>query len=278
MEIHKLGISLCLLFAVGCTSVSSTVLNRTDGDAFYGSSNGDPGPNGHARPFKGIPMTVRVPTHVDITIKEKILLRVTDSDVVYLKAPKRHLSVDSNIIYTEKVFTVDPKRPGGGDLDYNIGFGAKNENFDNTQYFKSIGSKVTDTTIKDITTAIANVTEAISTSSNTKQKDGIAGNVIVKHRTVAWRRFDVDAPDFELQIQCFVEQHMNNCNSCDSYQSPQSESLIGAASVLPPDGSFINDGYSAPPAAPPAAPPSIDLPIHAPIHPPADAPVIFDAD
>lgn len=248
MQLGKLGLILSLLATVGCTSISSTALNRTDGDTFYGSSNGDPGANGETRPFKGIPMTVRVPTHVDVTIKEKVLLRVTDTEVVYLQAPKKHLSVESDIVYTDKVFTVDPKRPGGGSLDYNIGFGSKNENYDNRQYFKSIGTQITDTTIKDITKAIATVTEAITTSTGQLDVNRLPGKVVVKHRTVAWRRFDVDAPDFELQIQCFVEQHMNNCNSCSGYRALNAATVDSAAPVVlsPADSVFVRENSPVP--------------------------------
>ena len=33
-------------------------------------------------------------------------------------------------------------------------------------------------------------------------------------RTIAWKRFDINEPDFEQQLVQFVNLHLNDCNEC----------------------------------------------------------------
>lgn len=197
----------------GCTSISSTLVNRTDNDMFVGNSNGEPNMHSGARPFKGVPITVRVPTHVDVAIREKVRYYAADNSLTPIKTRHRHLFVQTDLIYTDKVFMVDVKRPAAGTLDYTMEFGALGDDVDNRQYFKSLKSKIEDKTLADVSTAISTVLQAIPTSKDDGQNEegtnkDTAG-VIVEERTVAWKRFDIDAYDFEDQVSLFVDQHMN---------------------------------------------------------------------
>lgn len=159
----KIVLPCALLTAslLGCTSVKSTALNRTETDVFIGNSNGKPRAHCAARPFNGVPITLRVPTHLDVVIKEKIYLKLGEEkgSLSRLKADKRSLFVETQIIETDKVFTVDPKRPAAGQLDYTMKFGADESGADggkdNSQYFSSIKSRIQDDTIKDITGALS---------------------------------------------------------------------------------------------------------------------------
>ena len=218
----KLAIVIVAAHFAGCTSISSTLLNRMDNDMFAGNSNGSLKFHNNARPFKGIPITVNVPTHVDVRITEKVRLYAHNDSVDIVKTPHRHLGVDADMVYTDKVFTVDPKRPGAGTLNYTLDFGTDGE-----QYFKAIKSKITDDTLQDVTTAIRTVMSAFSPTagdsvSRTLTDDDKGSGVFTETRTVAWKRFDVDAPDFEHQMSAFVEQHLNCCNSCLLNSSPLS--------------------------------------------------------
>ena len=210
---------------LGCTSVKSTALNRTETDVFIGNSNGKPRAHCAARPFNGVPITLRVPTHLDIVIKEKIYLKLGEErgSLSRLKADKRSLFVETQIIETDKVFTVDPKRPAAGQLDYTMKFGADESGADggkdNSQYFSSLNSRIQDDTIKDITGALKAVTDSLAAKTNIGDGDSKAPAPILVPdiRTVAWRRFDIDACDFEQQVADFVAIHMNSCNSCQQY-------------------------------------------------------------
>ncbi len=220
-----LGI-LLLCGSPGCTSITSTMLNRTETDDFVGNSNGRPSKHCQTRPYKGVPITLRVPTHVDVAILEKVRLVLNDDNLSVLQGDQRHLSVETNLIYTDKVFTVDVKRPAAGTSKYTMEFGGKTDDSDNRQYFKQLENKIVDETIKDVTGAINTIFEAVPKSKNgTEVKVGEPSlQFIDEVRTVAWKRFDVDEVDFESQVSAFVAQHLNDCHSCSgrvgtSYQT-----------------------------------------------------------
>jgi len=207
---------------VGCTSISSTMLNRLETDDFVGNSNGKLKANGAARPFKGVPITLRVPTHVDISIQEKVRFCLNGNTLTPLRSTRRHLWVETDLVYTDKVFTVDVKRPAAGTANYTLEFGEKTADLDNRQYFKNIKSRIVDETIKDVTAAINTVFSALPSGRN-GEPAGVAGSeglvFFEQTRTVAWKRFDVDMVDFEMQVAAFVRDHLNNCNSCVAYHA-----------------------------------------------------------
>ncbi|TWT55971.1 hypothetical protein [Allorhodopirellula solitaria] len=200
----------------GCTSVTSTLLNRIETDELIGNSNGVPKKHCETRPYKGVPITMRVPTHVDIAIYEKIYFSLEDATLRPLFSENRHLGLVTDLIYTDKVFTVDVKRPAAGTSDYKMEFGEKNDLNDNRQYFKTLENKIVDETIKDVTGAINTIFEAIPTATRTGTDNGPPPAVLyfTEDRMVAWKRFDIDTIDFEDQVACFVAQHMNNCHRC----------------------------------------------------------------
>ena len=249
---HKIKIVFpCVLLTAtlaGCTSVKSTALNRTESDVFIGNSNGKPRAHCAARPFNGVPITLRVPTHLDVVIREKIYLRLGDEQgaLSRLKADKRSLFVETQIIETDKVFTVDPKRPAAGQLDYTMKFGADESatdgGKDNSQYFSSIESRSQDDTIKDVTGALKAVT--VSLAANTNVGDGEARELPVlvpDVRTVAWRRIDIDACDFEQQVADFVAVHMNSCNNCQQNTAGSVATAVGEFPSQEPSGVIVQE-------------------------------------
>lgn len=225
MSRHVSTLVLSSLLFTGCTSISSTLVNRTDSDIFIGNSNGNVKSHCQARPFKGVPITLRVPTHLDIAVKETIFLRPTDdkSELVRVRTPKRHLFVEANLVETDKVFAVDVKRPAAGTLDYTMEFGDNANNLDNSQYFKEIKNKIADKTIQDVTTALETVVPSLQKLAATPTTAGSdLKDVIQENRVVAWKRFDLDTHDFEQQVGMFLEQHLNCCNSCREYRDNNS--------------------------------------------------------
>lgn len=239
MNIRKFYPLLAILAFSGCTSVTSTMLNRTEADNFVGNSNGHPKKHCDARPFKGVPITLRVPTHVDIAIVEKVRLSLDSKsrELHRLDSTHRHLSVATNLIYTDKVFTVDVKRPAAGTANYTLEFGGATDDLDNRQYFKNIKSRIVDETIKDVTSAINTVFNALPASTEDAGAKFITDGTVTffeQTRTVAWKRFDVDAVDFEAQVAAFVELHMNSCNTCLEYTAADVNAVPVSAAVTDP--------------------------------------------
>ena len=147
-----------------------------------------------------------------------------DSRAIELMDDTRLLGVRTEVINTAKVFTVDFKRPGSGTLDLDLKFNEK-------QYFDSIKSELEDTTIKDTAALISQVigtVKAFQTSAQGPSDDDKefmqSMNIIRDTRVVAYRRFDINAVDFEHQVEAFVNQHLNNCDQCatlPTYDSAQ---------------------------------------------------------
>ena len=209
-----------LCTTIGCSSVKSTAINRTESDVFIGNSNGKPKTHCSARPFNGVPITLSVPTHLDVTIQEKIQFIVTEDEVSKdkhlkrIKGPRRNFVVQRETIHTDKIFTVNPKRAAAGTSEYDMRF-RNSGNSSTDQYFESITSKVEDNTIDDITGALGGITAALTTPAGQDGSTAETDNKIyTETRTVAWPRFDIDTPGFEQQVADFVNQHINDCHAC----------------------------------------------------------------
>ncbi len=215
---------LLLKITAGCASIKSTAINRTESDVFIGNSNGKPTVHCGARPFNGVPITMRVPTHLDVVIKEKIYFKIEGpGKLTRLHTKSRNLAIETAVVHTEKVFTVDPKRPAAGTLNYTMGFGTNDSaagGRDNSQYFSKIKSHVEDKTINDITGVLADVTNALTEKAGSKTEPPPEVKLLTDVRTVAWKRFDIDSCDFESQVEAFVSMHMNNCHACEGPQVP----------------------------------------------------------
>lgn len=205
-----------LLCATGCRSISSTFVQRMDDDRLVGNSNGNTGLHENAKPFKGIPVTIPVLTHVDISISEEIFLEKETLNPVPMLGERRNLMAKATPVYSDKIFAVDPKKAASGQSEYTL------QMQEGSQYFKKIDQDITDTTIKDINTALSGILPKLlpKTASTPASKLSLENAIdkqthfySVKHH-VAWKRFDVSAIDFQDQIALFVNQHLNDCNSC----------------------------------------------------------------
>ena len=214
----------CFVGIVGCQSFSSTMLNRLGDNSFIGNSNGYADCENGARPFKGIPITLQVPSHLDVFIDEIYYLQGAgqNAEGTYSTIKEalseehsrtRILNVRTKLIKTKKVFTVDYKRPGSGSLN-------SNTTFSDEQYFKKITNSLTDTTITDSAALLNTVLKGVSTNAAgpTSEQAEAFKDVVRDTRVVAYKRFDINEPDFEYQVEQFVNQHLNNCDRCG--QSP----------------------------------------------------------
>jgi len=158
---------------------------------------------------------LKVPSHVGVTIYEQqVLLTKADSKKYKLVsfAPAQ-LMVDTETIYTDKVFLVDFRRPAGGILDL------KEAKLDDEQYFAKIQAEVTERTINDINTALQTLQPAVTqfkqppkakaTTANTPAAS--TDNVGFQKSVVAYHRFDISEPDWEYRLQDFVNLHLARC-------------------------------------------------------------------
>jgi hypothetical protein len=200
----------------GCTSFTSTALKRFDDNSYSGQSNGDHELHGSARPFKGIPITLKVPTHLDVYVDETYFVKLEkDRATEILNGRMRLLKIRTKVIRSDKVFTVDFKRPASGYLDLDMSFD------EDEQYFKKIVSKLQDDTISDTADLIAtsiNSIAALQASKNqlppTIEEELAIAGIERDTRVVAFRRFDLNSASFEQDLECFVNEHLNACHRC----------------------------------------------------------------
>lgn len=213
MRFHFCATILVLAYTTGCASFSSTMLNRLEDNSFVGNSNGDLCSNDTARPFKGVPITLQVPSHLDVFIEETYYLEDKDSAAASLQLVRigRILNVRTEVIKSKKVFVVDFKRPASGSLNLTA-------DFNEQQYFKQIVSQLEDTTIVDSANLLGTALKFATAKPASAGGDGTRS--LPKHlrqvRVVAYRRFDINDPDYEMQVEEFVNTHLNSCDSCNT--------------------------------------------------------------
>ncbi len=250
-----LRVMLCCVFCCGCASFKTTIMQRSCDNRFYENY-----PCSHT---KGLPVKLKVPTHVEATVTEVFFIQglkfANEADrksklaaaekqlcdalelkkVATTKEQKdsadnaiaaaeqairdasqhamcqeipvmlnnkeiRHMEVKTRVIYTDKVFTVDFRRPAGGTLDVSA------IQMDSEQYFQKISATYTEETLNQINTAIGSIKSGITAKSASLTGKGLAG-LAMDERTVAVRRFDISEPDWEAQLNYFVDQHVTGC-------------------------------------------------------------------
>lgn len=200
-----IAITLSYLFlASGCTTYSTESLSRSPSDQL--SYDND-------RPLKGVPIALKVPTHVDIFIEESYFIGRNDSDQVLeltmrdrLGNPIRSLNVRPEMVHTKKIFVVDFKRAAAGATKNGLEFNAD-------QYLSEVSGKIEDETITQAAEAFSAIAPLLkATPTNAKGEDVrlTGSNIVSGKRVVAFRRFDIAQVDFEDAVSQFVEQHISS--------------------------------------------------------------------
>jgi hypothetical protein len=202
----RFAICLVAILAAGCTTYRSTPLSR---DPCNGLSKDS------CTPVKGVPIAVKVPTHLDVYVDETFFL-LPDSSGIYREVPilddngvpVRNLGIRPEMIQTRKIFVVDFKRAAAGVTSNGL-------EFNDEQYLEKITGSIQDDTLKEATAAFSalapllNARPTAAAGETTKRENSIRGT-----RVVAYRRFDLSTCDFEQQVADFVDYHMNACHTC----------------------------------------------------------------
>jgi hypothetical protein len=239
---------LLTLAAAGCGSIRTTPLDRTEADTYV--------VNPH-HPICGVPVMLRVPTHLKVAVIEKRYWSVcaTDATLKPLQAKRPILDVEHNLEYTEKMFVVDPVKPLSGDQAYGFTYAGTDEDHPNRNgkgYLSGMRYKSVDTSIVDSAALIGTALKrfappkADAAFADTKEDSKPVQNVIITTRVIAFRRFDVNAPDLEHAVTVFLCSHLNH--ACNHSGCPVN-AISGETECLPAPA-------AAPAAAPTAAPPA----------------------
>lgn len=175
---------------------------RLEDNSFAGNSNGCPKFFGQTRPYKGVPVTLSVPTHLDVYVEETYFLgdpNFQTSDVLDEALGGTIRNVRTDVIRTKKVFITDFKRPAAGSLDMT-------QTFNDEQYWDSIQSTVNDQTIAESTKLLSTVLKVIPAKATGAGDSPPAYER--KTRVVAYQRFDMNDPCFEQQVEEFVNAQL----------------------------------------------------------------------
>lgn len=193
----------------GCSSFSSTLVHRAEDNMAW-----------EKRKLHGVPITLKVPTHVRIDVTEKhffVLNQAKDDKTLVTRLERKAAKfpireVAYHLIETEKIFTVDLKRPGAGTINAKVDFAPDD------QYFNEIKTKVVDETIDQVGNLISQVAPSGlfgAPTSDAEPGKFVSGRIKELPSVVASKIFEIDSPDFEIQVRAFLGRHLNCCNSCD---------------------------------------------------------------
>lgn len=191
---QALGIGLILLIPAGCHSIRTQLLHRDENNSCW-----------KKKRLTGIPITLKVPTHLRVTVVEKILLDKESKPIALDgKEPLTFRDVRYNFLVTEKIFTVDLERPAAGTLNYTAQF--------EDQYFKQLQSQVNDQTIEQTSMALQRILQTVAPQGLIARRtaaDEKPAEVTEVDSVLAATVLEIDAPDFELKLEEFLNAYLN---------------------------------------------------------------------
>lgn len=202
-----------MLLSGGCVSYRSTIMSRTSDDRLHRNS---------SQCSRGIPVTLKIPTHMDVRIEEEYFITQAGDKTAIPQLSRSLRSVAMQKVYTPKVVTVDFVRPAAGTLALADGQedGIK---MDPEGYFASIQAKIDDQTLTDITAQKDNLAKILGRGSIRSAKAVSAGGETIdagddsawqSYKTmIAYKRFDISEPGWEIAMQDFVDQYIQCQNN-----------------------------------------------------------------
>lgn len=214
--------ALLLALSTGCGSIKTTAYDRLEDDTLIAN------PDQH---LKGVPVTLKIPTHLKLTIEEKTFWRVEGSDLIPVSTCRATRDVIPKVQYTEKIFLVDPVKPGAGTSSY--GFTFKNDaagpdsKYSGKGQLSGLSYDITDNTITESAALLqkslnfvgafpikpkgAKASAEAFGSGNSEVEDL---NVIQTTRVIAWSQFDINSEHFEEDVMGFLNTYLNE-RSCE---------------------------------------------------------------
>jgi len=192
------GLAVLAGIAIGCSSIRSTPLDRLEDSSLIANP---------TTPLKGIPVTLRVPTHLEITVIERSYGKGDDKSR-FGKCGAPVIVVDAAVRETEQVFLLDPQRPASGEQKYGFTYLAKDAGKPGHGYLASMNYKAVDSTIKDSAALAVSALNAIrALQQDTKDQKPDEGTFV--DSVVAFRRFNLNSPNFNHELQAFLDAHVN---------------------------------------------------------------------
>jgi hypothetical protein len=223
------ALSCMLALCVGCTSIESTMVTRDDSNQNWERHNC----------LNGVPITLKVPTHLKLYVFEKHYLepvkakvkepvlddkgkpekdddgKPVEQDVekvvgiapVNMDVVVRDFA--NEFMYTDKIFVVDFKRPPAGTSNLNV-------DMTNDQYISHIQHDIQEDTIEKVSGLLGAFIGAGGLKSAGKEEETppkSSGPALTEIKSlVAVGIFEIDAPDFEHKVKQFMDCHVNKAH------------------------------------------------------------------
>ena len=213
-----------LLLAAGCTSIRTSLLDR---NPCGGWTTGD------EVCLKGVPVLLRVPTHLEVRVYERDYWYVGDN--YYLQRVRNAIPVRwvaSQVQQSEQLFLIDPKRPAAGTGVYGFTFTSSSRPAEDAGhgYLQGVTYKADDQTLARSASLLASMASMLAApapaglaiSSMTKGVQTLVP-VTSTDRVVAWRRFALNDLCVDEQVSAFLDLHVNQAPL-----EPQRESAADA--------------------------------------------------
>ena len=212
----------------GCCSFRTTAIDRTENDCLVVNPE---------CPMHGIPVSLRVPTHLELSVIEttyweKQNIPGKKPTLVPLSTCRPTRSVTHVVKETEKIFLVDPVRPGAGLSSYGFTFQSNSDDAKKASetagkgYLQNVQYKINDQTIQksaELFSSAVGLITALQTAAN--QGVPNQSNLITTERAVAYARYDVNSPSFEADVAAFLDCHINeasrDCGPCPQVCEPE---------------------------------------------------------
>ncbi|QDT96701.1 hypothetical protein [Gimesia aquarii] len=201
--------ALLLALSTGCGSIKTTAYDRLEDDTLIAN------PDKH---LKGVPVTLKIPTHLKLTIEEKTFWYVEGSELTRVSSCRATRDVTPEVQYTEKIFLVDPVKPGAGSSEYGFTFKGGTD-FSGSGQLDGLQYSITDTTITQSAQLLKDAIGFVRAFPKpaTGQKTGFGGgnqnvnslDVIETTRVIAWSQFDINSEHFEEEVMGFLDTYLN---------------------------------------------------------------------
>ncbi|TWU02436.1 hypothetical protein [Stieleria varia] len=194
----KVGIvAFSVVMHAGCSSSRSTMLARNECNTGWNKI-------GH---LHGTPITLRVPTHLRVYVYQTHYMEQID-----VAGIKRWQKVDmppiydfgSETLYNDKIFTTDFIRPAAGAFNLDV-------NYTEDQYIERVQQDITDETLKEIGNLVSKIPALFAAPGGAALAGGDNGAETLKEvkSVLAANVFEIDDPNFEVNVSEFVERHLN---------------------------------------------------------------------
>jgi len=208
MKIHQYakGIAIASLSFAGiaCATMRSTLYSPDAADSCEPVR----------KHLKGVPTTLEVPSHVQITVKRTRLGKANEKGFVTFIPELETRAVDVEIKKQKEIFGVDFTRPGAGSLKYKLDFTG--------EYITGVDNASDDQTIAKVTALVTTILNQIPVPGLPKARALAQGTsqLMQFEDVIASEIFPINEPGVDDQIQSFLNTYVNNCHDCVQDRSP----------------------------------------------------------